>query len=62
MITNPERLLTYSKKKQDIELFQRRSQGRLNVKVKKNKAQTLKEFITDKKVRMLTDNNKYSAE
>lgn len=54
--------MTYSKKKQDTELFQRRSQGRLNVKVKKNKAQTLQEFMTDKKVRMLTENNKYSAE
>jgi hypothetical protein len=61
-MTNSERLLTYSKKKQDSESFERRSQGRFNVKVKKNKAQTLKEFITDKKVRMLTETNKYSAE
>ena len=45
-----------------MEDFQRRTAGKLKVKVKRNKAQTLKEFITEKKVRMLTENSKYEAE
>lgn len=57
-----ERLLTYSKKKKDIEDFHRKTVGKLRVKVKRNKAQTLKEFIIDKKVKMLTENSKFETE
>ncbi len=53
-----ERLLSYSKKKKNAEEFQKRSCGRIKVQVKKNRARTLKEFIDDKKLKMLTEESK----
>jgi hypothetical protein len=54
--------LTYTKKKRDLEEFERRTVGKMKIRVKKNRAQTLQEFVTEKKVRMLTDHSKYSSE
>ena len=55
---NLERLLSYSKKKQNAEDFAKKAMGKIKVHVKKNRAQTLKEFINQKKVKMLTEDSK----
>lgn len=53
-----ERLLSYSKKKKDLDDFQKRTMGKVKVQVKRNRAKTLKDFMDEKKMKMLTEESK----
>lgn len=62
LLSYTERLLKYSKKKRDAEDFRRKTVAKGFTGTGRRKAITLKEFVTEKKMKMLTESSQHESE